>query len=328
MSFSHFQGIAYHIKDLAKQQGEKIHNLERYLLETAEGINMTSNVGLTTADGMQIVQEMIHYMLSHQVIYVPTPLATALMKTNIDMDIENIHIPFKLFELCFESDFKIYEDYIAPSCLVMTQPDQVLLSTLKSMFTKVNEFLRQRMNLYLKNKGEPEIPKTPINIDPKLPNMFSVRFKSPYDGSACHCALDIKQEAGRSVEDIINTINIGSTMLMPLNSVEKEIEKKILKIVLGVICYLNTSEPEVSKFKNRNRKSFGPIKPKEIILGEHFSNKEIGWHLRNAHWRFLKDEKFKRDEFGNIRCIWIRSAEVNKEERQAYPDRKIIVVSH
>lgn len=300
---------------------QRIKNLEICLLQAVEA-SWLSYQGRNHPDTMLIMQEAVHYLLNHQVVYISTPLAQSLMNTEIELELDNLYIPFRLFEICFENDFKIYKDYVAPGTLVLAKADDAILSAFNNFATLSTNFITKNLNEYQKLRGLPPIKPDQPDISDDLQKMLSLRFQSPVDQSLCHCVINSSIDAGKSVDAIIDGLKMfDNSGIFELNQDEREIEKRLMRIVLGSMCYLGTQDPDVIEYRNRNRKSFYN-KPKEILLGGKFE-KDTSWHLRKAHWRFLKDKRFERDKDGNVKCVWVKSAEVNKYSPPAIPDEKV-----
>jgi len=288
--FNPYIGNPYMIR---KKYGKKTP-IEEALLELSLYFHQERKI----AECMTILYELIHYNLSHQVINVTTNLGERLLQSNFSINLSHIQMPFSIFEICFEQGLKIPNTNIQlPSCLVIIKPNEATLSAMQGWLSKAS-------------------PKAIINIDPNLSNLFSIKYSLPSDPYLYHANLDFRKEEGKNIEEIIENLPTIQNM-NSLSDSDKNIQKNVLRAVLGTICYLNTKDPDVSSYKFCDRPHFFNTPPKSVILGKNLTKCPPGWHLRKAHFRTLEHERFKRDETGSPKIIWIHAAEINKELKPA-----------
>jgi hypothetical protein len=308
--FQPYRGYAYSLRHLLPRLiGEKVtrENLQGYMSEMIKKfLRLRPGENVAKQDVMAVLTELCHYLLSHKVYYVKTTFAEQLMNSSIELNIENLHIPHRIFEVCFEESLELVPGYKAASCLVALDLTAVEHGAMQ-------EFLSQSVGM-------------PVDFSVPLKSL-AVRFAPISElelGAMIHVVIDLDSEKGKPIDDVIQSLEPFrySGEMVALAPIEKEAEKKICRIVLGMLCYLNTKDPDVGEFKNRNRPAFGSLRPTEFLLGASFT-RDIAWHLRKAHWRFLKHERYKRDEAGSARCVWVRSAEINRGADPSAPARKI-----
>lgn len=318
--YSPYQGFVWEIRQRQKERNERFsrQDLPQQLAGLMDIVASHYSSGVEMSqDGVLIMLEMAHYLLSHKVVYVPTPLAQRLMETSLEVNFENLHVPFHIFEVVFDQDFKI-GGYSAPSCLAVVTPDDVT-------FNAINSCLKQATNDQTAQKRIARGLPVSYHVPEGFKDMATIRFRSPVDnGGICHMTFSSIEDKGKKIDDVIDSLGTytkSSVGMVKLNDVEREMEKRLMTIVLGVLCYLNTSEPEIEAFKDRNRMSLSAVKPDAVILGKSIERAAPGWHLRKGHWRFLKHERFTRKD--PARCVWVRSAEVNKEQKPAIPDPNV-----
>jgi hypothetical protein len=134
---------------------------------------------------------------------------------------------------------------------------------------------------------------------------------------------------GKSVSQVIEELpTLGNNpMVSSMNDRDKLVQKKVLTVILSALCYLNTKDPDVRKYKFHDRPKLGRIPPDAVVIGERFERMPPGWHLRKAHFRMLTHERFHRDDAGQVRVRWVREAEVGKGREPAGEKAKEIDVS-
>lgn len=300
-TFKPYEGLVYALRSEMRATGSKLtkQNMQETMFMMFRQIN-PYNMGHV---GNQFAFEYVHYLFSHQVYFVRTPFAEKLAESAIELRLDELKIPQHIFEVCFEDDFKI-DGVPISSVLVSCGIGDGEISIIQDMISKV------------------------IGVAGAVPvgvrDMFSIRMTSPFDGGTLHLVLNFKNNTGRDIDAVIDeagTLN----MMTKVDTRELEYEKIISRIVLGILCYLNTDSPSLSMIKPYNRPILGPIQPTVILLGEGIT-REMGWHIRSSHWRFLRDERFKRTEDGKVRCVWIRSTEVNRGANPSIPDAKTEVI--
>jgi hypothetical protein len=261
-----------------------------------------------SVDGVLVILESIHYTVSHKVVYVSTPFAQRLMESELTVNLDDLHIPFNLFEMCFDDDFEILDGVKAPSSLVLAKPDDTIINCMR-------EILDEASGQYTLSQHYGNV-KPNFKIEDEVRNVFSIRFRSPTDNDGiCHLNINTKKSMGEPIDKVIDEIGLFQEKagVTALSVTEREIEKRIARIALGIICYYNTAEPDILDWRNKSRGRMSETRPSETLLGSTFERASPGWHLRRAHWRFLKHERYKRDEGGSVRCIWVRAAEVGSD---------------
>jgi len=320
--YNPYQGINWQIRKATKiHKAIRNRGIEENLLDSAE--ISCGMQGELTQDGLLMILEMSHYLLSHQVFCVSAGLAQRLLETKIEIPPENLHIPFRLFEVCFEDSFELKEGVKAPSCLIMYRPDEAQRSTMTAFLQKIAKRLADKLNYLRAEKGLPPGPIPEPLVDQSVTELYSCRYRSSTDDSICHATINLEKSKGKSIDDVIDNMGVlpGSTV-MELSKEDLDVQKRLSKIVFGLLCYLNTDDPDVSVFKDKNRPKLG-CGVNSVVVGKDFQASP-GWHLRSAHWRVLEHERFKRDPNGKIRCVWVRSAEVGKGQEAAQVPAKVI----
>ena len=142
----------------------------------------------------------------------------------------------------------------------------------------------------------------PAEIDELVGRLLSIKYLIPFAterlGPICHANINTDLDEGKPVSQIIDELPIlaKEPMVFSMNDRDKFVQKKILTVVLSTLCYLNTGDPDVQKYKFHDRPKLGKIAPEAIIVGANFSRCPPGWHLRQAHFRTLGHEVKKRSE--------------------------------
>lgn len=307
--FLPFKGTTYAIRKL----GEKGPQLD--ILAEISGKCLARG---SHPDCLQGLLEMVHYNLSHRIINVTKNLGERLLSTKVELELENLFVPHHIFEVCWENGLKIPgTDLQLPGCLVILKPNEATFSAVKQMAKKAEPHYGGKIMIY-------EI----------LKDMFSVKYHDPQDddisGAIVHCNVPAALTRGLTVDQLIDNLpqiralqEANPDFNTSLDDRDKMIQKWVVTAVLTTLSYLNTSNPDVQPFKFKDRPRMGAVPPNASIIGSNFTRCPPGWHLRRPHIRWLRDERFKRDEQGRVRAIWIHAAEINKEASPAGQAPKI-----
>jgi hypothetical protein len=287
--FKPYNGYLYELKRAMKAGGVKLRQ-DKVPEELISLLGkMVPNGGHIGQNGVLVLLEYIHYCFSHQVYFIKSDFAKRLAESKMEIRLDELHIPHKIFEICFEDDLEI-DGIKIPSCLAGCSLGDVEINIIKDTIKKLT--------------GQKEVP-----VGGALVNAFTVRMPSPWDGGMLHVMADAKSSHGKNIDTVIDELGEFELEHMEkLDNKELDLEKIISRIALGVICYLNTSDPVIADMKPSNRPILG-IRPQIQLVGD---SVDANWHIRRAHWRFLKDERYRRDDSGKVRCVWVRSAEVNR----------------
>jgi hypothetical protein len=108
---------------------------------------------------------------------------------------------------------------------------------------------------------------------------------------------------GKTVEQAIEDSDLK-------NIYEKEKQTKLMKVIVGILAYWNSKNPDVKIWESKNRGKLGYIKPTGFIIGKEICQTQ--WFIRSGGPVVLAHPRYKRDEEGNIRIIWRKAAEHNK----------------
>lgn len=288
---------------------------EQFLIQTAAQVMLRDMAPSNAA--MQPLLESIHYFASHRVLYVATPLAQQLMDTKIEIPPDELQIPYHLFEICLDNKLEIRPGLRAASCLVLARPDEATFTALGRKFQEAHNAAVDLFNREARFSGVAPLKKEKAILAPRLRQSFILLFRLDDGEELCQFHLRFNEFAGVSTDEAIEKLLSPGPIpgFNRLGEKEIEVERCLCRVALGCLCYLNTLGPDVSAWKDHNRPSFG-IKPESIILGKEW-RVSPGWHLRKAHWRFLRHKRFRRDESGNIRCRWVKGAEINPKLKGA-----------
>jgi len=277
-----------------------------------------------TQVGIQSLLEMVHYQVSHRVLYIKTEFAKRLMDSVMDIPPEQLHVPYDLFELSFEDNFEILPGSLAPSTLVMLRPQKATLSAVKKFLQITVNYEKDIVNERRRLLKLDEVGSCEANIAESIGTSLRYHYKSPNEDSFCHMSLPLEPYIGEDIDQVIGHLGmVGDPHSVPLAEHEQAVSKKLCRIIFGVQCYLNTLEPQLIAHKDRCRPRLG-ISPNGLLLGQDFKA-EVGWHLRKAHWRFLRDDRYKREADGRIRCVWVHSSEINKEAKPGANERSSVL---
>jgi len=305
-----YEGMALELKRMMKASGEKLHRddlhpkLSDMLEQTIATFGALTGALKIPQDAVMIVCEMLHYLLSHKVIYVPSHFADKMIEADMNFCLSDIKLP-RVFEVCFE------EGYRLPSTLVVVKPEE---PTVKAAHTFVHEAIDEGIALI--NEQRKAEFKQPIvvtdNFGSTLGGVFSIRFRAA-DGGICHANIPADEFNGKSVDDAIDSMGYFAEtsygLMDKLSKDELNVQKDVLRVIIGVIAYSNTKNADVTLWRNKNRAALG-INPMSLMVGGNLQKHE--WYIRSGGPVVLAHERYKRDEEGNVRVIWRKPAEVNK----------------
>lgn len=295
--FQPYHGILADARRLAKQH-RVVGDLDEMLLSTL-------SMGLGVSDNLTAVLERAHYGLAHRVFYITKELASALHESSMtEATFDDLMIPYRLFEVCVEHGFKIAgTDLQFPSILVCVCPDETIVS---SMVRTV--------------KDAAKLGKRSIEISiGGMERMFRTVFRSPYDDSLCHCTVDMTKCRGKSIEQVVDELHVTEGN-MPLSVAEATLQKSAMRIISAALCYLNVKDCDRSAYKDHQRLRLYRQPTIELLGGD--SSRSPQWHLRKGHFRVLRHERYRKEEDGSPRVVWVRQAQVNPEADPAYPEKK------
>lgn len=306
MQYHPYQGIVQELKRVYREvHGKKIRR--QHLQNEISTVLNRMLVMQTEADGrlsqdiIVLLYEMIHYLLSHNVVYVPIAFAEKMIQADLKFRLEGIRVPYSVFELSFEEGHQLIDGY--PTCSAL-----VTIGGGKEISSAMSRFINEAIGHDIPFETQ------------KITNAFTVRFRAE-DGAICHAVLPIHEFDGKTVHEVIEGMGtLRRGVVAPLNDRDKAIQKNLVRIVMGVLAYWNTVEPDIVAHKNRSRPSIG-IQPFGFLVGSKIGQKD--WFIRSGGPVVLAHKRYKRDEQGNIRVIWRRPAEVNEKAKPAIPKAKI-----
>ena len=311
-----FYGFTMQMKREMRQNGNKLRkqDLEKHLLNFLEVIlaKFYQHEGSIQQDLILATMEMVHYLLSHKVYYITNEFAQKMMQADLKFHLDQLRLPQRLFELCFEDDFEI-SGIKAPSALVFIKPDEPIINAIKN-------FLDKGLALLSKRFGK----KMELQISKEIADSFSIRFRATGDEGICLINAPCEEYRGKNASFIVNDIGnvdeVKKGFILELNENEKDAQMNLTKIVLGLIAYCNTSDPDIINWKNHNRAVLSALRPSEMLVGSKIQDTK--WFIRSGGPVILAHERYKRDEHGNVRVIFRRAAEVNKHAKPSVPNEK------
>ena len=316
--FLPFKGLAYYIRKMDKLHHQS-HDFQKVLKNTAAQVALMGQ----HSESVSTLYEIMHYTLSHRILNLSTNLAQRFMNSRMTVNVMDLRLPCSIFELCFEQGFLIPEVNVQmPSCLIVALPDTAFLSALTSVATETAQIQLDLINRQRRQNGLPmEVGRKTI-VSPGLASMLCIKHRDPFEletardgdtmpASICHCNLDCRLFKP-TIDEIIEDLPLMEGLTVPMNDRDKLVQKRLVAMVFATLCYLNTAKPDIAKYKFHDRPRMGAIPPSAFIIGQNFERCPPGWHLRSAHFRTLRHERFRRDEDDKPRVVWVRSAEIGK----------------
>jgi hypothetical protein len=324
-TFPPYKGVGWLIRTKSREMGAKLD-----VYSTVGRVAAESALYGQQTECMTGCIEMTHYGLAHKVVNISKNLGERLLKSKMKLSISNLRLPFHIFEVCFENGLLVPgTDFQVPSALVMAAADDATLSALEGT-----------MRVIAKIQEDLSGQEVPVHVDRNVMKLFTCKFRDPRDNCAmkysngdvvnpiCHANVNLDFDEGKPIEEVIEGLGelTGAPGAIPLDELDKKIQRAVLLGVMGALCYLNTADPDVSKYKFRDRPSMGKASADAILLGAKLDRMPPSWHLREAHFRTLRHSRFKRDDAGAARVVWVRTAEI-KGEGPSEPDRDQIPAS-
>lgn len=274
--------------------------------------------GSLNQESITLLFEMSHYLLSHKVYYVETAMAQSLMKTNLQLQLSDLKLPYRIFEVSFKDDLQTPEGPI-PSFLMAVMPEQAEIDS-------CNTFLQNAAQT-----GQKEVLDTaviPGLVDGKttlwklhgtMSSLVYVRYQAP-EGGICHANIPASFFADRTIDEAVDIIgeNRKDTFQFTIafSEQDKKIQKNLLRIAMGLLCYINTEAPDIKPWKNNNRPAIGTLKPDGWRVGASLPE---AWFLRKGHFMVLRHERYTRQD-GKARVVWRRPHEVLHKGKPLMPE--------
>ena len=281
--FQPYKGFAYTIRKRAKANGERNANIQGelgdLLLRTINRHTHPDGFVRLDKTTTSILTEMVHYRVSHKVVYISKAFAEKMVKGKMRFYVDAIKIPLGVFEICFEND-------TLPSCLVTINPSEAEQNAASRITKEV---------LNLKN----------VDMHGLYDDILNFSFA--FEDDVWAVQVPLSEFDGKTVDEVaaIKT---------------REIDRKLIRVIFGILAYWNTKQPDIEKWKNHNRGKFGDIKPSEYLIGSKIQNET--WFLRSGGPVMLGHPRYRRDETGHIRIIWRKAAEHNPDGRPPVPQSK------
>jgi len=332
--YGFFQGFGWAIRKRLKRNGVQVtpEIFEKIMLEQiAVEFAITETIGSDSVEmphnAIQIYEECCHFFLSHQVIYCSPEFVNRILQTNLKVLLDRLYIPHHVFELCFPKGFKLPSGEKLEAALVMVAPHQELQNAIDRITKRMDTIAKgvwEKMG-YPRRDYSAQGWFKEVQLTDKVD--LSIHALSPFENAFLH--ERVPTDASRSIEEVIRGMrdsveyNHLTGRVLSLSANEKLFMQKVCKIALGVVCYQNTKDPDIQPFKNQNRFKAGAVRPSEILVGNNMeAQAHRGWHLRSSHMRFLRDKRYRRDEGGKVRVIWVREHEVNRNKKASVPEAK------
>jgi len=285
MEYVPYIGLAYMARKESKKMKLQI-DMGEVLRKNTHLMRMLGRTG----DMFTGITEHQHYMMSHRVIMVPRALGEALGRSNVEFGLSDLRLPHSVFEVVFERGMTTPDGSQMPGLLVMAKPSDATLLAMDRFFDSA---LGPKFGL------DRECQK----------RMFSIRYGEE-DGTIYMANIDYEKSDGKSIEEVILGMPVLRGVDSGLNEEEKTREVYIMRVLMGVLAYMSLDDAEVEACKAHNRPRMG-VEVNGVVLGKGYVDRaEMEGHMRDGHFRRLRDERFKRDEEGRVRVIWVRECEV------------------
>jgi len=301
-----------------KERSGSRYNPREFLVDAAREFWIANK----HSDFLSTAVESVHYFTSHRVLCVTKNLTEMLLKSNLKVETEHIHLPFGMFEVCFEKGLTVPGTQVQmPGVLVCVHSNQSNEGFFNRFCGEVQDGLHTEIKEAIKRMGSPQIK---INTRKSL---VSFRMIDPYgampENSMLLFNFDTAYERApdQTIEEAIENSPFLKDSDEPLSERDKHVVKTVVKLAFGVLCYLDTEDCQKELFKDRNRPKMG-CSPNIFLLGKNCQSA----YMRCGHFAVLKHPRYKRRADGTFNKIWIREHEVNSEGKLTEKDPKNIVL--
>lgn len=315
--FAPYKGTVFTLRQAAKQ--ERINfNLVEMITKAAGHCNLAGE----QTDCATMLYELVHYTLSHKVVNVTKNIGERFLKSEMKLRMSNLRLPFCVFEICFEQGLLIPgTDLQMPSCLVISGIDDITMNAIHRYMTMAGEHTLNERKQMFNVLGLPfGAQENKVTVDPELNKLFSIKYRDPTaippSAPICHGNVNSDEDEGKEIDEVIHSLPLVATsrLVTKMNELDMKIQIQVMRAIMGALCYMNTAEPDMTDFKFPDRPKMGTIPPKAVVLGRNFSPYDE-WAMRAAHFKTLTHERYRRDESGKPRVIWVRPYEVNKDRK-------------
>jgi len=314
-----YSGMTRLVRHLQKKdRSAHRYDTREFLIHAATEFWLTNK----HSDFLSTAVESVHYFTSHRVLCVTKNLTEMLLKSKLKVETEHLHLPFGMFEVCFEKGLTVPGTQVQmPGVLVCVHSNQANEGFLNRFCDEVQGSLPIKLKEEIKQRGLP-----PIRINSKK-SLISFRMIDPY-GSMLETSMllfnfdtNYERAPDQTIEEAIDHSPFLKDSDEPLSERDKHVVKTVVKLAFGVLCYLDTEDCQQELFKDRNRPKMG-CSPNVLLLGKDCQSA----YMRCGHFAVLRHPRYKRRPDGTFNKIWIREHEVNPEGKLTEKNPKNIIL--
>ena len=258
-----------------------------------------------------------HYQTSHCVYLLNENLARSIYHFKMD-DVRpsELKIPFSTFEICFPKGFLIPEtNTLMPSFLCSIIHPR-MNKDFEKRFTEdlckkigINLdfcFTGEENNFFILTYfSKPNFHKSDVDLNTCTSN------SGTFAASLAKFGLDKLSDKYKNIDEYIN--NNPENKIRDFSSRSKDEVNMIfasIKYTWTTLCYLNLDHHESELARDQNRPNAGGVKPKIHLLG---SSTPAHAFMRRGHIRCLRHERYRRNDDGSLRIIWVDEHMVNAQ---------------
>jgi len=310
--FQEYNGMIVTRKRELKNIGFKVKKdqIENLALEMSrhEMLN-NSQLNLCT-----IMNELLHYSLSNTCVQLSSNIAEKFAKSEIRLNLDELQIPIRIFELLFEENFEINGIKMLPT-IVLFCPDKSIIDSFKVIYDKTQRHIFEQTRLLLED------------FDKSFIRNKIVLHSSDVKNDRLYGSFI---EVDRLIKDGIEKTITNVKTLETTTKLDEEDEKRLAmlyRVIFSLICYLNTKEKDL-KYSKDNSKLTTNKSATIMKIGFSESKTNLKWHIRSGCFHVLKHERFKRREDGTYNVIWVKPSIINKEKAPSFPKEKLTVITN
>lgn len=295
--FKKYQGYIHEAKREAESRGFRLKNVK-----DMETVAHNFLLGCEPNENLfwHVHRELFHFGLCHKTYYLTAELAKCLIDSNYNLtlgDLKDIRFPYSSFDVALEP-FS-HNGYVLEGFLVTPPMNEASFNASKALTRRSANALG--INIY-----EDSYATAPCTVN------IAVCYG---DFTSC---IDFKRHGGVNLDTAIEET------LASYDVKNKDEIRAYIKLAVGVMLYASLNDAEKRAFPAQTSKAFGEENGE--LLGETFTASP-SWHLRKACFHVLSHPRFKRNEDGTPRRIWVRSCEVAKGKDMSFSEEKAEVLS-
>jgi len=299
------------------------------------------------AEAVTWAHECLHYLNRHLVYCITPNAVNTFLDADISVKFNEIDAPWPVFEINWD-EATTKQHFTTANGLLIENVFLVRHREMQELFERYAEDFSSRFDsisgplpLELKSWCRNLVMRG-INADKNSSQAasaffvyFNLRNPALAGTGALNMRFNLMEDGGATVDSLVTSFAeqlnkqayAGFMKIVPpdtanmmhqLGTLSQEIYEKMLKLICCLMMYLETADPDVVY---EPEMGFTSDRKRAVhVVGRSFKEHEKSWHMRRAHWRCLRAERYHRGvptEQRKPRFIFVRSHEVRPDKRSA-----------